>query len=132
MSEPTRATAGRLSPYFEALDRGELLTTRCRRCSRMQFPPRAACSSCGSLESLDWEPASGRGHVWSFCTFHKQYGPGFPTPYVVAIIELEEGTRLASNVVGIDRGDITVGMPVRATFTTGESGGLVQFVPAAD
>jgi uncharacterized protein len=130
-STPTRAN--RLDPYFDALDRGELMTTRCRSCGHMQFPPRTACAECAALESLEWVATRGRGRVWSFCTFHKQYLVDFEaTPYVVAIVELDEGTRLVSNLVGVEPDDIHVGLPVQAVFGQGVDGGLVRFTPATD
>ncbi len=123
------ATA-QLDEYFAALIQGSLLTSRCTECRSHHFPPRPVCPHCGAAESFAWERASGRGTVWSTCTFHKKYLSDFDDPpYLVAVIELEEGSRLVSTVVGIDRDQVRVGMPVVATFPADSTEPRVSFTP---
>jgi uncharacterized OB-fold protein len=82
-----------------------------------RFPARDICSRCLARES-DWVPVSGRGAVFSFAIMHQVYHPGFAdeVPYAVVVIELEEGARLVSNLVGCPPHEITVGMPVEVVF----------------
>jgi uncharacterized OB-fold protein len=76
---------------------------------------------------------SGRGKVFSFVTFHRVYHPAFATevPYVVALVELEEGPRLLSNIVGIKPEAVTCDMPVKVTFDdVAETVSVPKFTPA--
>jgi uncharacterized OB-fold protein len=87
---------------------------------------------CPWCQSLDWDTveASGRGRVYSFVVNHYPQVPAFDYPLVVGLIELDEGTRLVSNVVNIDPGDVVVGMPVEVEFTDfDEDLTLPQFHP---
>ena len=101
--------------FWEGVDQGELLIQRCTSCGRLRHPPRPMCPNC---QSLEWNTvaASGKGDVFSFIIPHYPQVPMFEYPYVVAVIALEEGTRLISNVVDIDPGDVTIGMPVEVRF----------------
>jgi uncharacterized OB-fold protein len=101
--------------FWDGAKRGELLVQRCSSCGVLRHPPRTMCGECGSF---DWEPlrASGRGVVYSFVLHHYPPVPGFDVPYAVALIELEEGTRLVSNVVGIPATEVRIGMPVEVDF----------------
>jgi uncharacterized OB-fold protein/acyl dehydratase len=102
--------------FFEGAKQGRLLIQRCSSCQRLRHPPRPACPHCRSLE-WDTVEASGRGTVYSFVVNHHPQVPAFDYPLVVALIELEEGTRLVSNVIGVDPADVHVGMPVQVEFT---------------
>jgi 3-oxo-4,17-pregnadiene-20-carboxyl-CoA hydratase alpha subunit len=97
--------------FWEGVERGELLIQRCSGCGELRHPPRPMCPSCRSLE-WDAVRASGRGTVHSFVVPHHPRLPAFPEPYVVALIDLEEGTRLVSNLVGVAPADVWIGMPV--------------------
>ncbi len=85
--------------------------------STRPFPPRANCPSCGA-PSLSWSRVSGRATVYSYTVAHRPPHPAFAAqlPLVVAIVELEEGPRLVTNIVGCDPADVEVGMAVEATF----------------
>lgn len=118
--------------FWEGARRGRLLVQGCASCGRLRHPPRPMCPSCRSLE---WEavPASGRGEVYSFVVHHHPPVPGFETPYVVALVQLEEGVRLVSNLVEVRPGDVRVGMPVEATFVAvDEELTLPMFRPRAE
>jgi uncharacterized OB-fold protein len=73
---------------------------------------------CPHCQSVEWDTvaASGRGTVYSFVVPHHPQVPAFEYPYVVALVELEEGTRLVSNVIDVDPADVSVGMPVEVRF----------------
>ena len=101
--------------FWEGARNGDLLIQRCTSCSTLRHPPRPMCGSCGSLE-WDSVRSSGRGEVYSFVVHHHPPVPGFQVPFAVALIELEEGTRLVSNLIGIDPPDVTIGLPVEVTF----------------
>lgn len=125
--------ADRLAEYHAGLARDELRVTRCDECGRVEFPPRAVCPQCSAPGSASWVTASGRGHVWSFVTFHKRYlaEPAPQPPYNVAVVQLVEGPRLITNIVSADLTEIRVGMPVEAVFETREGTAAVRFRPSA-
>jgi hypothetical protein len=87
------------APFWEAAARGVLVVQRCRVCGHHQFYPRPYCLACQS-DDVTWVAASGRGTVYSMTTVHMEVAPEFAPPYVVAIVELDEGPRLLTNVVG--------------------------------
>ena len=101
--------------FWEGLRAGELRIQRCASCGRLRHPPRPGCGACGSLE-WDWAVAAGRGSVHSFVVHHHPPVPGFDPPFLVALIDLEEGTRLVSNLIDVDPADVGIGMPVEVAF----------------
>jgi uncharacterized OB-fold protein len=115
-------TASRLDPHLVGLRRGELHVARCARCGIPAFPPPVICGSCGAVVATEWFVASGHGTIWSFAVFHRTYLAAHPAPYTVAVVELAEGPKLISNIVGAEPGTVRVGLPVRAEFETGLDG----------
>ena len=103
-------------PYWKATHDGRLLVQRCRSCGHHQLYPRWRCLRCRS--EVDWVEASGRGAVYSFTVIRQNFSRSFKhlIPYVVALVELEEGPRLMTNIVGCPPEDLRIGMPVRVTF----------------
>lgn len=101
--------------WFEAANEHRLVIQRCSACGRLRHPPGPMCAACHSTE---WEAmdASGKGTVYSFVVNHHPQVPSFDYPLAVAVIELEEGTRLVANVIGIEPHDIEVGMAVEVEF----------------
>lgn len=117
-------------PFWSAAAQGRLLLKRCPACSAVVWYPRSMCPECGG-GGTDWFEASGRGTVYSSTVNHKGEGGYRGGPYVLAYVELEEGPRVLTNVVGIDPGEVTIGMPVRAVFAPTDQGtALVRFEPA--
>jgi uncharacterized protein len=104
-------------PFWDATQQGELLLQQCAACEHTYFYPRPFCPRCWS-EDVSWLPASGRGSVYTWSVVHRNDLPPFPgrVPYVAAIVELEEGPRMMTNVVGCDLDALRVGMPVEVTF----------------
>jgi uncharacterized OB-fold protein len=104
-------------PYWEGAREHRLTLPSCRRCGDRFFYPRAVCPRCLSDE-IDWLPASGSGVVYSFTIIRQATTRGFEgdVPYAYAIIELEEGVRLQSNVVGCAPEDVRCGMAVEVVF----------------
>ena len=102
--------------YWKATHDGRLLVQRCRPNGHYQLYPRWRCLRCRG--EVAWVEASGRGTVYSFTIIRQNFSRAFKhlIPYVVALVELEEGPRLMTNVVGCGPEDVTVGMPVQVTF----------------
>jgi len=117
-------------PFWEACARRELVYQRCTGCAHRWLPASVVCPRCWS-ESPRWIRARGDATVFSYAVYHRAYHPAFKSlvPYVVAVIELGEGPRLVSNVVGIHPRDVGVGMPVRLDFQEVEGGLLPVFRP---
>lgn len=118
--------------WWEGCGRGELVLQRCRTCEAVQHRPRAICASCLSSD-IDHFVASGRGTVYSHTVTHQNGMPGFrdACPYVLAYVDLEEGPRLMTNIVGCDPETVTIGMAVRVDCVeTGGGLGVPRFVPA--
>ncbi len=117
--------------FWEATAEGRLLLKRCRACSTVIWYPRAICPDCASLDT-EWFEASGRGRVYSYTVCHRGEGAyRNAVPFVLAYVELEEGPRVMTNVVGCDPADVAVDMAVQVTFDdTGEGSALVRFRPA--
>jgi uncharacterized protein len=116
-TKPLPRVTRELAPYFAAAKRRELVVQRCAGCGLLRFPPRELCSTCWSRDAA-WVPVSGRGEVFSFYWMHQIYHPGFATevPYAVAIVALDEGPHVLSNVVGASRDELRIGMPVEVVF----------------
>ena len=102
--------------YWRAAADGRLLIQRCPACDHRQFYPRAICTSCGATP--EWEQASGRGVVHTYTVIRQNHAAPFKDllPYVVAMIELEEGPLLMGNVVDCDVDDVRIGAPVEVTM----------------
>ena len=101
--------------WFEGARQHRLLIQRCKECGTLRHPPRPMCAECRSYE-WDVVDASGRGTVYSFVVNHYPQVPAFDYPLAVGLVELEEGTRLVANVIGVEPGDISVGMPVEVEW----------------
>lgn len=104
-------------PYWEAARRHELLIQRCRTCGQHYFYPRPYCPHCLSANT-EWVRASGRGTVYSYTVNYRPSTPALAdrVPYVVALIDLVEGPRMMSNIVGCDPAEVRIGMAVEVTF----------------
>ena len=104
-------------PYWDGLKQHRLMTPRCEDCKHHWFPPSHLCPHCGSDRS-QWAEVSGRGRIYSFVIYHRVYHPGFADeiPYAVAVIELEEGPRMISNVAGIAPDKLACDMKVLVSF----------------
>ena len=103
-------------PYWEGLAQGELRIQRCKVCSKAVFYPRSICPHCHA-DSLSWIVASGKGTIYSYTVVHQAFGPfAEDAPFVIAIVELEEGARMMSRIVDATRESVVVGAAVKVTF----------------
>jgi uncharacterized OB-fold protein len=91
--QPTPETAH----FWSGARDGELRLQRCRSCAKSYFPPRPFCPSCGARD-VEVYPASGRARLYSYVINHRSI-PGFDAPYSIAVVELEEGPRMMTNIV---------------------------------
>lgn len=114
------------APYWEAARNRRLLVRKCRECGSLHFMPRHLCPACWS-DSLEWIQACGAGTVHSFTIIRRAPLAAFAprVPYVVALIDLEEGVRMQTNIVGDDALSVRIGDPVRVTFEDRGNGALL-------
>lgn len=120
------------APYWDSAKAHALKMQRCRACELMRYPCARFCPRCLS-EAAEWQELSGHGTLYSFIVVHQRYDPSFAEdlPYNVAIIELEEGPRLVSNVVDCANAELRIGMPVQLTYDdVTEEFTLPKFRPA--
>lgn len=111
------------TPFWEGCRNGELLIQKCQDCQSFIFYPKMYCPDCLS-SNLEWVRSSGRGKVYSYMTVYAFQPTEFAddVPYVVAIVELEEGVRMMSNVVGCPTDRVTCDMPVEVVFEKATDG----------
>ncbi|MBA2807420.1 OB-fold domain-containing protein [Streptomyces sp. KM273126] len=101
--------------FWEGVARHQLLIQRCGDCGTLRFPWLPGCTACGSLE-WDTVEASGEGSVYSYVVMHHPRFEAFDPPYAVGLIELAEGVRIVSNVVGVPYDKVRIGLPVLLEF----------------
>ncbi len=102
-------------PFWDACRRGELIVQRCRACGHYIFIPEPVCANCFSAD-LEWVPSNGRGTLYSYTVVWRPQQPAFPVPYIVAIIEMEEGWYPLTNLIECAPEDVRIGMPVKVQF----------------
>jgi uncharacterized OB-fold protein len=119
-------------PFWEAAKRHELVMPRCTTCAHIFFYPRSECPRCFST-ALEWVPVSGRGRLHSFTIVYQPANAAFKddAPHVYAVVQLDEGPRMVSNVVQCDPEAVRVDMPLVAVFDdVTPEWTLVKFTPA--
>jgi len=118
-------------PFWEAAKKHELIIPRCKSHGGLFFYPRELCPVCLSSD-LEWVKVSGNGRVYAFTIVYQPNDPLFveDVPYVYAVIQLDEGVRIISNVIGIDPADVKIDMVVEAVFEDiTDDWTLVKFKP---
>ncbi|MGE0152033.1 MAG: Zn-ribbon domain-containing OB-fold protein [Reyranellaceae bacterium] len=105
------------APYWEGARQGRLLIQRCLSCGQRWHPPAPFCPACQS-DRYAWEAVSGRGTVFSFTVVHHaaHVAVAGKVPYLVALVELEEGVRLVANIRNCPMQDVSIGMKVGVAF----------------
>ncbi len=135
-AKPLPVITDQSRPFWEATRQGRLELPRCDHCGTFHTYFEPWCNHCGK-EGVHWEELKGHGRIWANCRFHKAYFPGFQeeAPYNVAIVELDEGPRLMTNIIGLPNGtldELPIGMEVQAVFTeVTDEVTLVKFKPSA-
>jgi uncharacterized OB-fold protein len=123
-----------VKPFWDATAEGRLLLPQCEECQTLIWYPRPFCPECASTR-VRWTPASGRGTVYSF-TINRRGVADLPAyrdagTYVLAYVELEEGPRVMTNIVGCAPDDVRIGMSVQVTFVEYDDVFIPLFMPLA-
>jgi uncharacterized protein len=120
------------APFWDACGRSELLFQRCGRCRAATFPPAEFCRECQARDQR-WERSAGLGLLYSWTVVHRPATPAFATPYAPAIVTLDEGYQMVTNIINAKPRQLRLDLPVRVIFI-GVGGGLVlpYFEPAQD
>jgi uncharacterized OB-fold protein len=127
---PPPAVNPETTEFWTATQQGRLLLKRCLDCGTVIWYPRAICPECASLRT-EWFEAAGRGRIYSYTVNHRGEGAyqGSP-PFVLAYVELAEGPRVMTNIVGAVESDLAIGLPVELVFhDTGDGTALPRFQP---
>lgn len=117
-------------PFWEAARQRKLVVQRCKACGVFRFPPERGCYECGSQDS-EWKEVSGLAKLHTWTVLHPPVLPFFndKTPFPVAVVELDEGVRMATNLIGVPLEDYAPGLRLKADFedVPGEDVTLVMF-----
>lgn len=118
-------------PYWQGCKQRELRIQRCAACGHKQFFPRLYCTNCFS-DRVEWMKASGRATITTFTIVRRPVSPAFAddVPYVVALVKLDEGPTMMTNITGCAPEQVAIGMPVAVTFEDWtEEIAIPQFCP---
>ena len=111
LPKPSLLTA----PYWQACREGLLTMQQCDSCKKYQFYPRTICSHCGE-QNLSWSPVSGLGTIKSFTVVRRGVSRAYDSPYILALIDLDEGPCMMSSIVESEIESVSVGAAVRVIF----------------
>ena|ERR1700728_1705152 len=115
--------------FWEAAKEGKLVTQQCGQCGRLRHPPRPMCPACHSLV-FEMIELAGTGVVYSYSFLHHPQSPAFTYPVIAALVDLDEGVRLVSNLVDVEPSDVRIGLPVEVRFVpTRNDGAVPVFAP---
>jgi len=103
------------APFWQGCQAGELRYQRCAACGQANFPPTEHCRHCLASE-LDWRISAGVGEIYSWTVVHRPVTAEFEPPYAPAIVTLDEGYQMLTNIVGVEPEGLAVGMPVQVQF----------------
>ncbi len=126
--------SSRWKGFWDGTAEGRFLLQSCKACGSIAYPPKLICSKCGADE-FEWTPSKGKGKVYTFSVVYEYPPPRLQVdltpPYVVAIVELEEGVRVMTNIVGCPPSEVRCDMPVEVVFhQTGSEIVLPWFRPS--
>jgi uncharacterized protein len=133
VQRPVPAPSPHSAPFWAAAREHRLVLQRCQACGAIQHYPRPWCTTCLS-EDLGWVESPGLGTLYSFTVIRRTAHPAFAplVPYVYGLVDLDEGPRLTTNIVGCPVEDVAIGMRVRVRFEDVDGAGtLVLFAPDA-
>jgi uncharacterized OB-fold protein len=132
ISKPSPIPDEASAAFFDGARNGRLMLQHCTACGTWSWPVRERCPHCFAAK-LEWRQASGRGSLYTFTIMHQVMNPGFASavPYNVAQVDLAEGVRVTSNVVGIGNDALRIGMPLEVVFEeVAEAVRVPKFRPA--
>jgi uncharacterized OB-fold protein len=117
-------------PFWDGCAAGELRLQCCRPCDAFFFPPRPFCPRCLSAD-VGWETTSGHGTLHTYVISHRA-APGFDAPYAIAVVQLDEGPRMMSNIVDVEQTPeaLVLDMPLEVTFDVRSDVHVPVFRPA--
>jgi uncharacterized OB-fold protein len=101
--------------FWQAAARGQLVTQQCVTCGTLLHPPRPMCPRCHGIEMV-WVELAGTGVVYSYALLHHPQHPAFSYPVIAALVDLDEGVRLLTNLVRVDPAEVRIGMRVSVLF----------------
>lgn len=119
--KPLPAITSEAKPFWDAAAQNKLVMQHCQDCGAWVWTPRPLCNECGSA-GVEWTPMSGKGEVYSFTVIRQVVGRAASKafepdiPYVVAWVDLDEGPRMITNIVGCPVEEVKLGMKVSVTF----------------
>ena len=136
VSKPLPAVTTEAKPFWDAAAQQKLIIQRCQDCNAWVWTPRPSCNECGS-EKVEWTQMSGKGEVYSFTVIRQVVGRAASQafepdiPYVIAWVDLDEGPRLITNIIGCPVENVKLGMKVAVQFEkASEKVWLPKFKPA--
>jgi uncharacterized OB-fold protein len=115
--KPLPTISGETKPFWDSCRKGELIIQQCSNCNEYQYYPRGICSNCWTND-VKWIHSTGKGKVWTYTITYQNRTPGFAedVPYVLALVELEEGVKMFTNIIACDPKEVRIGMEVEVTF----------------
>lgn len=131
--KPLPQTNADTKPFWDGCKEHQLRFQKCRNCGHVRWPPSIICPMCYSPET-GWMVASGKGKTYTFVVYHHAFHKAFENdlPYIVAIVELEEGPHILTNIVGCSLEEVRCDMPVEVTWEDiTEEFSLPKFKPVA-
>jgi uncharacterized protein len=121
-------------PFWAGTRKERLVVPSCTSCSALQWPPRPVCRVCRA-ESFCWGPISPRGTLHTWLVASRAFHPGFKNdiPYIVGVVELEDGVRMLGRLVDVESSALSLGRPFEATFDqVSDEVTLVRWIPLSD
>lgn len=103
-----------MAPFWQAAREGRLVAPECTSCRRRHWGPEAACPYCGA--TWVWQPSPGRGALYSFSVVYRGATPEFEVPYVLALVDLDDGWTMKTNMPDLSEDDLYIGMRVQVQF----------------
>lgn len=117
------------APFWDGCRAGELRYQHCESCGTANFPPTEHCRQCLSAD-LRWQPSGGVGEIYSWTVVYRPVTANFAPPYAPAIVTLDEGYQLLTNVIGVAPGDLAIGLRVWVQFHAVGSGVTLPYFTA--
>jgi uncharacterized protein len=121
------------APFWQGLAQGEVRLQQCRQCGVHQYPAESFCYQCGT-QDMSWVAVAGEGTVYSFTVVHQLYHKAFKPflPYTVAIVQMDEGPRMLSAMVGLQR-PVSIGERVKPSIRVVDNDkAFLTYVPVKD